>query len=176
MKIGLVLALARFYHGLSGQAGALVVVAADPGGDDRRAGGAGGQAAGPRHRASCSPPPAWLMMILAGLSLRARRPRALAGRRGGAAGRSCSCCKAYQRDAPAHLPATPRPTRPAPAITSCSPRSRWAPAGCSARASAWAPRASSTSCRRSRPTSSSPPWPRSSASSAASSSCCSMRR
>ena len=62
---------------------------------------------------------------------------------------------------------TPSRTRSAPATTSSSPRSRSAPAACGAKASSTARRASSTSCPKNRPTSSSPPSPRSSAWSAA---------
>ena len=80
--------------------------------------------------------------------------------------------------APAH-PHLPRPRAGparAPATTSSSPRSRSAPAGFWARAGSTAPRPSSASCPRSRPTSPSPCCPRRPASSARSScSACSWR-
>ena len=50
----------------------------------------------------------------------------------------------------------PKRIRSAPAITSCSRRSRSAPAVCSARDTCREPRATSTSCPRNKPTSSSP--------------------
>ena len=55
----------------------------------------------------------------------------------------------------------PRRTRSAPATTSSSPRSRWARAASGARAICTARRRSSASCPRSRPTSPSPCWARS---------------
>ena len=50
MKIGLVLALARFYHGLSAEQARLSWWLLIPPALIARAGGAGGEAAGPRHR------------------------------------------------------------------------------------------------------------------------------
>ena len=55
-----------------------------------------------------------------------------------------------------HLPAIRRAIRSAPATTSSSRRSRWVRAACGARASCKARRGTWISCRRSRPTSSSP--------------------
>ena len=76
--------------------------------------------------------------------------------------------KGFQEGAYHHLSCTRTRIRPARAITSSRRRSPRAPAACSARATCWAARASSTTCRKSRPTSSSPPSPKSSVSSAVS--------